>query len=265
MSNHSALNTFGKSGNPAIRSSAFAARSSNASDRMTLDGAVNKTVISLGILVSTAAVSWIYASNPVVQLVGMVAMFAGYASMFATFGFYMFFIGWIIKPRPHLAPKTYLVAAAGQGFLVGNASMMAEMVYPGIVLEAVSLTFFVAASLLFAYKTAIIKPTQNFVLMVFSATVGIILFYLSMLIYYAFTGSPMPDIFSGNSNTAIGFSLFVVAMAAFNLVIDFDIIEQSADEGAPKFMEYFGAMALTVTLVWLYIEILRLLMKLRSR
>ena len=78
-------------------------------------------------------------------------------------------------------------------------------------------------------------------------------------------GFGLPNIISGNSNTAIGFSLFVVAMAAFNLVIDFDIIEQSADEGAPKYMEHFGSMALTITLVWLYIEILRLLMKLNSR
>ena len=265
MSNHSALNTFGKSGNPAIRSSAFDTRSSNPSDRMTLNGAVNKTAVSLAVLVSTATIAWNFASSPSVQLIGAITTFAGVISMIATFGFYMFFIGWIVKPRPYLAPKTYLISAAGQGFLVGGASLAAETLYPGIVLEAVSLTFFVAASLLFAYKTAIIRPTQNFALMVFSATVGIMLFYLSMFIYSVFTGGPMPDIISGNSNSAIGFSLFVVAMAAFNLVIDFDIIEQSADEGAPKYMEYFGAMALTVTLVWLYMEILRLLMKLRSR
>ena len=99
--------------------------------------------------------------------------------------------------------------------------------------------------------------------MVFAATVGIILFYLSLWLLSLF-GFGLPNIISGNSNTAIGFSLFVVAMAAFNLVIDFDIIEQSADEGA-KYMEWFGSMALTITLVWLYIEILRLLMKLNSR
>ncbi len=264
MSNHSALNTFGKSGNPAIRSSAFNLRTSNPSERMSLDGAVNKTAIMLAVLVSTAMLTWIFNSNPIVQIIGAISIFAGYVSMFATFGFYLFFIGWIVKPRPYLAQKFWLIVAAGQGFLVGKISLAAETMYPGIVLEAVSLTFCVAASLLFAYKSGIIKPTQNFVLMVFAATVGIFLFYLSLFILSLF-GFDLPNIISGNSATAIGFSLFVVAMAAFNLVIDFDIIEQSADEGAPKFMEYFGAMALTITLVWLYIEILRLLMKLNSR
>jgi uncharacterized YccA/Bax inhibitor family protein len=264
MSNHSALNTFGKSGNPAIRSSAFNIRSNDSSDSMTLDGAVNKTAIMLLVLVSTAIFSWMFSSNPLVQLISFISIVAGYISMFATFGFYIFFIGWVVKPRPYLAPKLWLIVAAGQGFLVGNISLFAESMYPGIVLEAVSLTFFVAASLLIAYKSGLIKPTQNFVLMVFAATVGIVLFYLSLWLLSLF-GFGLPNIISGNSNTAIGFSLFVVAMAAFNLVIDFDIIEQSADEGAPKYMEYFGSMALTITLVWLYIEILRLLMKLNSR
>lgn len=264
MSNHSALNTFGKSGNPAIRSSAFNIRSNDSSERMTLDGAVNKTAVMLLVLASSAMISWIFASNPVVQLISFISIVAGYISMFATFGFYMFFIGWLVKPRPHLAPKLWLIVAAGQGFFVGNISLFAETMYPGIVLEAVSLTFCVAASLLLAYKSGFIKPTQNFVLMVFAATVGIVLFYLLLGLLSLF-GFGLPNIITGNSNTAIGFSLFVVAMAAFNLVIDFDIIEQSADEGAPKYMEYFGSMALTITLVWLYIEILRLLMKINSR
>ncbi len=264
MSNHQALNTFGKSGNPAIRSSAFNERANEHEEKMSLDGAVNKTSIMLLVLISSAATSWIFATNPLVQTLGTLMMIIGWGSMIATFGFYMFFLGWLIKPRAYLAPKLWLFAAAGQGILIGKMSMYAEAMYPGIVLEAVSLTFCVAASLLFAYKTAIIKPTQNFVLMVFSATVGIMLFYLVLFIMSLF-GSAMPDIISGNSNAAIGYSLFVIAIAAFNLVIDFDIIEQSADEGSPKYMEYFGAMALTMTLVWLYVEILRLLMKLNSR
>lgn len=93
MSNHSALNTFGKSGNPAIRSSAFNIRSNDSRDRMTLDGAVNKTAVMLAVLVSTAIFSWVFASNPIVQLISFISIFVGYFSMFATFGFYMFFIG----------------------------------------------------------------------------------------------------------------------------------------------------------------------------
>ena len=119
---------------------------------MTLDGAVNKTAVMLSVLVSTAIFSWVFASNPIVQLISSISIFAGYASMIATFGFYFFFIGWIVKPRPYLAPKLWLVVAAGQGFFVGQISLFAEMIYPGIVLEAVSLTFCVAASLLLAYN-----------------------------------------------------------------------------------------------------------------
>jgi uncharacterized YccA/Bax inhibitor family protein len=150
------------------------------------------------------------------------------------------------------------------GFMIGIISQQAEAMFPGIVIQAVSLTFFVAASLLLAYKTGIIKPTQNFVLMIFAATLGILLTYLSSFIFSIFTGSSF-SIFSDTGWMGIGISLFVVAIAALNLVLDFDIIEQADEQGAPKYMEWFGAMALVATLIWLYIEILRLLMKLRSR
>jgi uncharacterized YccA/Bax inhibitor family protein len=264
MSNHSALNTFGKSGNPLIRSSAFNARSSDLSDRMTLDGAVNKTAIMLAVLVTTASIAWNFSTNPLVMTLGLVSFIAGVISGVMTFGFYFPFIGWIVKPKPYNAPKTWLIYSAGQGFLIGFISLSFETMFPGIVLEAVSLTFFVAGSLLFAYKSGMIKPDQNFLLMVFAATMGIFLFYLFIFIYSLFSGST-PEIFSGSGNFSIGISLFVVAIAALNLVLDFDIIEQSAEQGAPKYMEYFGSMALMATLIWLYIEILRLLAKMRSR
>jgi uncharacterized YccA/Bax inhibitor family protein len=264
MSNHSALNRFGTSGNPVIRSAAFNEVSSNPSDRMTLDGAVNKTGIMLAVLVSTATIAWNFSTNPLVFLVGEISFFAAVVAAVMTFGFYFPFIGWIVKPKPYNAPKTWLVYSAGQGFFLGFLSLGFETAFPGIVLEAVSLTFFVAGSLLFAYKSGIIKPTQNFLLMVFAATMGIFLFYIFTLIYTLFTGVS-PEIFSGSGNFSIGISLFVVGIAALNLVLDFDIIEQSADNGAPKYMEYFGSMALMATLIWLYIEILRLLAKMRQR
>jgi uncharacterized YccA/Bax inhibitor family protein len=176
----------------------------------------------------------------------------------------MFFIGWIVKPRPYRAPKTAPIYAIGMGFMIGMISQQAEAMFPGIVIQAVSLTFFVAASLLFAYKTGIIRPTQNFVLMVFAATLGIFLTYFFNFIFSLFTGSSF-TIFTDTGWMGIGLSLFIVAIAALNLVLDFDIIEQSEEQGAPKYMEWFGAMALVATLIWLYIEILRLLMKLRSR
>ncbi len=263
MSKHAALDTFGKSGNPVIRSSAFDASASAGTERMTLDGAVNKTAIMLAVLVSTAAISWNF-SGPLIGLITFVGIFAAVVSSVITFGFWIPFIGFIINPRPYLAPRTWLIFAAGEGFLIGSISLTFETIFPGIVLEAVSLTFCVAATLLFLYKSGLVKPSQNFVLMLCSAIFGIMLFYFGAFIYTLVTGTS-PEIISGSSNFSIGLSLFVVGIAALSLVLDFDIIEQSAERGAPKYMEYFGAMALVTTLIWLYIEILRLLAKFRSR
>ena len=262
MSRHQALDTFGRSGNPIIRSSAFQDRVTSG-DRMSLEGAVNKTGILLFLTVLSASLSWNF-QGPLMSLLSSVGIFVGVISAIATFGFYFFFIGWIVNPRPHLAPKTGPIYAVGMGFMIGMISQQAEAMFPGIVIQAVSLTFFVAASLLLAYKTGIIKPTQNFILMIFAATLGIFLTYLSSFIFSMFTGSSF-SIFTDTGWMGIEISLFVVAIAALNLVLDFDIIEQADEQGAPKYMEWFGAMALMTTLIWLYIEILRLLMKLRSR
>jgi uncharacterized YccA/Bax inhibitor family protein len=217
----------------------------------------------LAVLVSTAAISWNFPS-PLMTMISYIGIFAAGISSVITFGFWMPFIGFIVNPRPHLAPKTWLVFAIGEGFFIGTISLLFETMFPGIVLEAVSLTFCVAGTLLFLYKSGLVKPSQNFVLMLCSAIFGIFLFYIGVFIYTLVTNTS-PEIFSGSGNFSIGLSLFVVGMAALSLVLDFDIIEQSAEHGAPKYMEYFGAMALTTTLVWLYIEILRLLAKFRSR
>ena len=260
MSKHQALDTFGRSGNPIIRSSAFQ-ESASSGERMTLEGAVNKTGILLFLTVLSAAISWNFQGS-LMSLIAMIGIFTGSIAAIATFGFYMFFIGWIVEPRPYRAPKTAPIYAIGMGFMIGMISQQAEAMFPGIVIQAVSLTFFVAASLLFAYKTGIIRPTQNFVLMVFAATLGIFLTYFFNFIFSLITGSSF-SIFTDTGWMGIGVSLFIVAIAALNLVLDFDIIEQSEEQGAPKHMEWFGAMALVATLIWLYIEILRLLMNLR--
>lgn len=130
-------------------------------------------------------------------------------------------------------------------------------------IQAVGLTFGTIALLLLAYKTWFIKPTENFRLMIFAATGGIAVLYLVSFVM-GFFGSSIGFIHS-NGLFGIGFSLFVVAIAALNLVLDFDFIEAGAEQGAPKYMEWYGAFSLMVTLVWLYLEILRLLAKLRSR
>ena len=263
MSQHKTLDRFGRSGNPIIRSAAFQDRVSASEDKMSLEGAVNKTGIMLFLTVISATISWNF-QGPLISIISAIGMLAAFISGIMTFGFYFFFVGWIVKPRPYNAPKTAPIYSIGMGFFIGLISQTAESMYPGIVIQAVSLTFFVAASLLIAYKTGVIKPTQNFLLIIFSATMGIFLTYIANLIYFLFTGENF-IIFTGNGAMGIGISLFIIGIAALNLVLDFDIIEQSAEQGAPKYMEWFGAMALMATLVWLYIEILRLLMKMRSR
>ena len=147
---------------------------------------------------------------------------------------------------------------------LGGITFFAETQYPGIGIQAIGLTFGILASLLFCYKSGIIKPTENFRLMIFSATMGIALLYLVNLIM-RWVFQIEIDFIHSNGMFGIGFSLFVVGIAALNLVLDFDFIEEGADKGLPKYMEWYGAFSLMVTLVWLYIEILRLLMKLRSR
>jgi len=141
--------------------------------------------------------------------------------------------------------------------------LMFEMEYPGIAIQAIGLTFGTLASLLFFYKSGLIKPTENFRLMIFSATFGIMILYLVSIVM-SFFGSGIGFIHS-NGIFGIGFSLFVVGVAALNLVLDFDFIEQGAENSLPKYMEWYGAFSLMVTLIWLYLEILRLLAKLRSR
>ena len=130
--------------------------------------------------------------------------------------------------------------------------------------QAIGLTFGILASLLFCYKSGLIKPTENFKLMVFSATMGIALLYVISIMMNLFGGAGISLIHS-NGLAGIGFSLFVVAIAALNLVLDFDFIEEGAEKGMPRYMEWYGAFSLMVTLIWLYMEILRLLAKLRSR
>ena len=247
MSKHSALNTFGRSGNPAFTRN-FSSQSSSIplADRMTLDGAVNKTGILLALCFAGATVGW----N--IPVLGLPAAILGFILAMVT-----------IFRSPAKAGSTAPLYSLSQGIFLGAITMVFEAQYPGIAIQAIGLTFGILASLLFCYKSGIIKPTENFRLMIFSATMGIALLYLVSFIM-SFFGSGIGFIHS-NGMFGIGFSLFVVGIAALNLVLDFDFIEEGADQGLPKYMEWYGAFSLMVTLIWLYIEILRLLMKLRSR
>ena len=137
--------------------------------------------------------------------------------------------------------------------------------YTGIVQQAIFLTFGIFTALLFAYKTKLISPSENFKLGIFAATGGIAIVYLVSFIMSFFGGGLSIMNPQNSSMISIGFSLFVVVIASLNLVLDFDFIEQGVERGAPKYMEWYGAFGLLVTLIWLYLEILRLLAKLQSR
>ena len=246
MSKHSALNTFGRSGNPAFTRNFDDTGAVPQSERMTLDGAVNKTAILLSLCFGGAFIGW---NIPALAMPGLII---GTILAFVT-----------IFRNPAKAGTTAPFYAGFEGIALGGITVFAEAQYPGIGIQAIGLTFGILASLLFCYKSGIIKPTENFRLMIFSATMGIALLYLVSFIM-SFFGSGIGFIHS-NGMFGIGFSLFVVGIAALNLVLDFDFIEEGAEQGLPKYMEWYGAFSLMVTLVWLYIEILRLLMKLRSR
>jgi uncharacterized YccA/Bax inhibitor family protein len=159
---------------------------------------------------------------------------------------------------PVLAPAYALV----EGLFLGALSAFFEARFPGIVIQAVMLTFGTLFALLFAYRSGLIKATENFKLGVAAATGGIFLIYVASFLLGLF-GIKVPYIHESGI-IGIGFSLFVVVIAALNLVLDFDFIESGVEAGAPKYMEWFGAFGLMVTLVWLYVEFLRLLAKLRD-
>jgi uncharacterized YccA/Bax inhibitor family protein len=161
------------------------------------------------------------------------------------------------------APVTAPIYALLEGLVLGGISAMFEVRYHGIAIQAVSLTFGTMFALLLAYRSGLIPVTQNFKLGIIAATGGIAIFYLAQIVL-GFFGIHFTTI-NGSGPIGIAFSVFVVIVAALNLVLDFDFIESAAAAGAPKYMEWYGAFGLMVTLIWLYLEILRLLSKLRSR
>jgi uncharacterized YccA/Bax inhibitor family protein len=247
-----------RTSNPALSSKVFEGLEPT-TDTMSIQGTVNKTLILL-LLVCVSAV-WIwnryYGALEPSQAPADISlwMIGG-----AIGGFIVALVTIFKKPWAGVTAPIYALL---EGLFLGGISAIFEAQYPGIVIQAVGLTFGTLFCLLVVYTSRIIKVTQNFRLGIVAATGGIALFYLASLVLGMF-GINIPLIHE-NGLIGIGFSLFVVVIAALNLVLDFDFIENAAAQGAPKYMEWYGAFGLIVTLVWLYIEILRLLSKLRSR
>ena len=244
-----------RSGNPALSSKVFentTQRKQGAlliDDVMTIKGTVDKTAISLILLLTAGYFSFSEEMFFLIPIGGICGFIIALVTIF----------------KKTWAPITVPLYAIFQGLLLGGISFMYGQLYEGIVFNAIMITVSILFSLLFAYRSGIIKATENFKLGVFAATCGIALVYLFSFIASFFgVGFSIMNPTNG-SLMSIGFSLVVIVIASLNLVLDFDFIEEGAEKGAPKYMEWYGAFGLLVTLVWLYLEILRLLAKLNSR
>jgi uncharacterized YccA/Bax inhibitor family protein len=251
-----------KSSNPALGENTFQNLANSqyggavdASARMTLSGTVNKTAILLVCALATAIWTWnsfLATRNPA-DISGRL--------MIGAFGGLIFAL--VTTFKKEWAPVTAPIYAALEGLVLGGVSALLDLRYPGIAIQAVGLTFGTLFVMLFLYRTGIIKVTRKFMIGVVAATGGIFLFYMAQMLL-GFFGIQFISVNSG-SPIGILFSLFVVGIAALNLVLDFDFIERGVSFGAPKYMEWYGAFGIIVTLVWLYLEILNLLSKINSR
>ncbi|MGO1060152.1 Bax inhibitor-1/YccA family protein [Planococcus sp. FY231025] len=243
-----------RSGNPSLKPEAFEKFTDARTGRkMTIQGTVNKTFILLLLVLATFVYSWNqFLSNPdsAMPLI-LVGAIGGLLVALVTI--------FIPKVSPFTAPLYALL----EGLFVGAVSAQYEVQYGGIVFQAVLLTIGVLLSLLLAYKSGFIKVTQNFRLGVVAATGAIFIVYLISFVG-SFFGFQIPHLHEATP-LGIAISVVIVIIAALNLVLDFDFIENASEKGVPKYYEWYGAFGLLVTLIWLYLEILRLLSKLRSR
>ena len=255
-----------KTSNPALGANTFSNTSDvqyggpsgiliDAAGRMTLNGTVNKTGILLICAIATAAWTWhLFLPTRDMTAVAPLMMLGVFGGLICAL---------VTTFKKQWSAVTAPIYALLEGLALGGFSAMLELRYPGIAIQAVSLTFGTLFVLLFLYRTGVIKVTQKFRLGIVAATGGIMVFYLLEMVL-GFFGFQFTTI-NGSGPIGIGFSLIIVGIAALNLVLDFDFIEQGVQFGAPKYMEWYGAFGIMVTLVWLYLEILRLLSKMRSR
>jgi uncharacterized YccA/Bax inhibitor family protein len=244
-----------KSGNPTLSEKVFQrSMATDYTERMTLRGTLNKFGFMLLMLMGTAYYAWKeFAGGGNVNMLMWTGLIGGFALVI------MFKKEW----APYLAPAYALM----EGLFLGSISAMYNYAFatkaPDLIMNAVGLTFGTAIAMYLLYTFKIIKATERFKSIIFTATAGIAVFYLITMVL-GFFGVHMAFLHEG-SLMGIGFSLVVVAIAALNLILDFDMIEQATAAGAPKSMEWYGAFGLMVTIVWLYLEILRLLSKLSDR
>ncbi len=239
-----------RTSNPALNEKAFKGQVAFG-DAMTLQGTVNKTGLLLLCVVATAAWTWGLSQSPT-PAAAIPWMIGGLVGGFTVALVTIFKKTW--------SPLTAPLYALLEGLALGGISAVFEKTYHGIAIQAVGLTLGTLFVMLLAYKTGMIRATQGFKLGVIAATGGIAVFYLAEMVLSFFFHFQFAAI-NGSGPWGIAFSLFVVVIAALNLVLDFDMIETGVRGGAPKYMEWYGAFGLMVTLIWLYLEMLRLLAK----
>lgn len=247
-----------RSSNPALATNPFSGGFGlvSESNAMTIRGTVHKTFILLLLVLLPAAWVWKQFSlagqnTAAVQTWMVIGLFGGFILALAT----VFKKNW--------APLTAPLYAVMQGLFLGGLSGIFEKSYPGIVLQAVSLSIATLLVMLVAYQSGWIRPTERFKWGVIAATGAIALVYFATIIL-SFFHINVPFV-NGSGIFSILFSVFVVGIAALNFILDFDFIDQGSRGGVPKYMEWYGAFALMVTLIWLYIEIIRLLAKINDR
>jgi uncharacterized YccA/Bax inhibitor family protein len=246
---------------PLFSEKAFdATRSGSYEGAMTLKGTVDKSILLFLTLLVPAAWIWFkMGGDPEFAMNNGVKgyMIGGLIIAVISIIVMSFKKAW----SPYLAP----VYAAAEGVVLGALSMFFESMYPGIVFQAVGITLGIFALMLLAYKTGVLRATPLFTKVIYMATAGIAIFYLIMMVMNMFGASSLSNFYAGNSLMSIGISVVIAGVAAFNFILDFNFIEEQSKAGAPKYMEWYSGVALLATLIWLYIEILRLLSKLQSR
>jgi len=234
---------------------------------MTVNGVISATAVLFVLLLASAAFGWTSTGSP--EEVPLADGTVGYNYSIPTLAWVGLIVGlglaFLLMFRPQLAKFIAPLYAIAQGFFVGAISRMYETFFDGIVVQAAGATLAVFGVMLLLYRTRIIKVTDRFRRIVVSATIGIMVFYGVCLLIRVFAGADAVSFLSSPSLLGIAFSVFVAGLAAFNLALDFDFIERGAQQGLDKNFEWVAAFGLLVTIVWLYLEMLRLIAKLRQQ
>jgi uncharacterized YccA/Bax inhibitor family protein len=248
-----------RTSNPALSGDTFRTGSAILGESMTVSGTVNKAGLLMLCCVATAAWTW----NRFLNAPSPEEAMASVTPLLLVGGIGGFILAMVTIFKKEWSPVTAPIYALLEGLVLGGVSAMLELRFKGIAIQAVGLTFGTLIAMLLAYRSGLIRVTDKLRMGIVAATGGIAVFYLLQFVL-GFFGVHFNAI-NGATPIGIGFSIIVVIVAALNLVLDFDLIENGARYGAPKYMEWYGAFALMITLIWLYFEILRLLTKMRSR